>query len=213
MHGLKWEAKTDEGAESPESGILAYETPAFMRFLREHRNTEWNGIKRRGSIDERIGYFGVINLLSPRSTLQRPFSKYWNDAFTYVQLRYDFLTTTLPMQTARHHSPSVIVITLRPRLWYLAGCGAQPAIEIMQMGPQATSMETGSEIAQHSSYSAIPGITLQQWPSSTQCRIRSSGDPSSRPAPFTALVMTTRSTRISSRLFRRADRSWSCSSV
>ena len=49
-----------------------------------------NGVKREYS-GEKEGYFGVVNLLGPRAPLQRPFDQFWNDHFTYVQLRFDFV--------------------------------------------------------------------------------------------------------------------------
>jgi hypothetical protein len=49
-----------------------------------------NGLKRQWSSPgaEVSGYFLAINLLGPREPTQ---SCYWNDAFTFVQLRYEFI--------------------------------------------------------------------------------------------------------------------------
>jgi hypothetical protein len=49
-----------------------------------------NGLKRQRSSpgSEVSGYFLVINLLGPREPTQ---GFYWNDAFTFVQLRYEFI--------------------------------------------------------------------------------------------------------------------------
>lgn len=64
--------------------------------------TEWNGIKREEEND-RVGYFGVVNLLGPRRSTQRPLTKFWNEHFSYVQLRYSFLNgaTSLPLTLGR----------------------------------------------------------------------------------------------------------------
>ena len=65
-------------------------------------NQNLNGVKRRsqGAIS---GHFGVINLLGPRSAAQRPFDKFWNAHFTYVQLRYRFVNgaTSAPLTIFR----------------------------------------------------------------------------------------------------------------
>ena len=34
----------------------------------------------------------MVNLLTPRSRSAGPASKFWNDAFTFVMLRYEFLS-------------------------------------------------------------------------------------------------------------------------
>ena len=65
-----------------------------LRITNESEYRAWNpnhnGIKRQTE-GARTGYFGAINLLGPRLSAQRPFEKYWNEHFTFVQLRYEFL--------------------------------------------------------------------------------------------------------------------------
>ena len=45
-------------------------------------NERLNGIKRQVANDQ-AGYFGVINLLGPRTTAQ---NRHWNEFFTFVQV-------------------------------------------------------------------------------------------------------------------------------
>ena len=57
-------------------------------------STEWNGVRRQRQYwmgTYRVGYFGALNLLGPRSRTQRPIAQFWNDALTFVQLRLTFL--------------------------------------------------------------------------------------------------------------------------
>lgn len=67
-----------------------------MIWLRITNDTEYrawnqriNGVRRvaRGT---QAGYYGVVNLLAPRSRHQR--SKLWSEQFTMVQLNYTFMT-------------------------------------------------------------------------------------------------------------------------
>ena len=60
-----------------------------------------NGIKRerrreQAAIDsgESFGYFGAVNLLGPRSATQNPPDMRWHNAFTFTQLRVEFLDGT-----------------------------------------------------------------------------------------------------------------------
>ena len=59
--------------------------PIWLRITNETEYRGWNvrlnGVKRVDD-GEKVGFFGVINLLGPRTTLQRPFDKYWSDQFT-----------------------------------------------------------------------------------------------------------------------------------
>ena len=57
------------------------------------RNANLNGIKRQEEGGS-TGFFGVVNLLGPRSQTQLPLTLFWHNHFTYVQLRYDFLCVT-----------------------------------------------------------------------------------------------------------------------
>lgn len=65
----------------------------WMRVTNESVYRAWNprhnGVKRQ-SEGTAVGFFGAINLLGPRTISQRPYSKYWSDLFTFVQLRYSF---------------------------------------------------------------------------------------------------------------------------
>ena len=60
-------------------------------------NPRHNGLKRQAA-GANYGFFGSINLLSPRdpSRIQyaRPANKLWFSTFTAVQLRYEFLAET-----------------------------------------------------------------------------------------------------------------------
>ena len=92
------------------------------------------------------GAFGAVNLLGPRTTLQRPFHKFWNDQFTIVQLKYEFLTETSPNSyTAtgnyRYGLQPIDLERIYFSFWDAdTGIsqvqGAVPAVEAMQMGPQ-----------------------------------------------------------------------------
>jgi len=119
-------------------------------------NTEWNGIKRQQQ-DDRVGYFGVINLLGPRTPTQRPFDKFWNDQFTYVQLRYELLNgaTGAPIALGRTY---MTFYDFDAGMSQVAG--AEPAIEMMQMGPQATALELPAitEIRQYARWSDVPEL-------------------------------------------------------
>ena len=53
-------------------------------------NPRINGVKRTQGTGAAAGYFGVINLLGPRSPLQRPADRFWREHFTYVELEYAF---------------------------------------------------------------------------------------------------------------------------
>ena len=69
-------------------------------------NTNVNGITRRSQ--ERYASFGVINLLGPRLPSQSGYS--WNSEFTFVELKFEFLTRTASAWSAAvTHTP----ITLR----------------------------------------------------------------------------------------------------
>ena len=54
-------------------------------------NPRHNGVKRQEE-GTRVGFFGAVNLLGPRTVDQRPLDRFWNDQFTIVQLRYTFMT-------------------------------------------------------------------------------------------------------------------------
>ena len=65
-----------------------------LRITNESEYRAWNerlnGVKRQYEGD-REGFFGVVNLLGPRSTTQRPLDMLWNSYFTYTQLRFAFV--------------------------------------------------------------------------------------------------------------------------
>ena len=76
-------------------GIAAGGARIDLRIRNETAYRAWNervnGIKREYT-DNNEGFFGVINLLGPRTAAQRPLNMYWDAALTFVQLRYEFLT-------------------------------------------------------------------------------------------------------------------------
>ena len=70
-----------------------YEISLRITNMTEYRawNPRHNGVKRQGIGDE-TGFFGAINLLGPRDSRQRPFTSFWSDQFTMVQLKFDFVS-------------------------------------------------------------------------------------------------------------------------
>ena len=65
-----------------------------LRITNETEYRAWretiNGVKREEEGDS-VGYFGVVNLLGPRSPQQRPYDRFWHEAFTYAQLAFEFV--------------------------------------------------------------------------------------------------------------------------
>lgn len=112
-----------------------------LRIVNETTYRAWrlghNGIKRGNRAASSFGYFAVVNLLGPRSATQLPAGKWWNEAFTFVQLRYEFLDGA--------GAPIVIQKTYLTFYDFDTGwsqvIGAVPAVECMQMGPQATAIQ------------------------------------------------------------------------
>ena len=115
-----------------------------LRITNETEYRAWrlghNGIKRERQRELAVvgsgssfGYFAVVNLLGPRSVTQQPASMWWNDAFTFVQLLYEFLDST--------EAPLTIGRTFLSFYDFDTGLsqvtGAVPAVECMQIGPQA----------------------------------------------------------------------------
>ena len=98
--------------------------------------TGLNGVKRE-SFGDIEGYFGVVNLLGPRDPRQRPYDQFWHMHFTYVQLRYELIDSS---------SGGVYQVDRTYMTFYdfdtgiSQVVGAVPAIETMQMGPQASNM-------------------------------------------------------------------------
>ena len=112
-------------------------------------NPRHNGVKRQQEGD-RVGFFGAVNLLAPRSPTQRPLDRFWHAAYTIVQLRFDFLTEVSfgsytssglgglsPLQLDRTYVSFFDVDTGEPTF---AGSGVQA--EAIQMGPQAADVQT-----------------------------------------------------------------------
>ena len=102
-------------------------------------NARHNGVKRTGA-GANSGSFGVINLLGPRTPLQKPYSSYWNDLFTIVQLRYSFTTgpnlLDRPLWIGRTFITFYDFDTGAPQFE-----GSFQQIEAMQFGPQAAAFE------------------------------------------------------------------------
>jgi hypothetical protein len=100
----------------------------------------------------------VVNLLGPRAPSQRPPNKFWNEFFTHVQLRYTFVS-------AADDSPMPIGRTFLTFYDFDVGAsqvaGASPAIEMMQMGPQAAHVELPSVTEIHTStqWSDVPSLS------------------------------------------------------
>jgi hypothetical protein len=137
-------------ASTPEE--LYFQTVGFTRpplpyeaiDLRVTNETEYrawrvklNGIKRRNQGDS-AGYFGVINLLGPRSPRQPggPDTQ-WNPEFTFVQLRYSFVgrNSGNPIVIDRTYLTFYDFDTGVPRF-----DGSEAQVEVMQMWPQASSL-------------------------------------------------------------------------
>ena len=83
----------DIGKYTTEQGV-DHDISLRITNMSEYRawNPRHNGVKRQGIGDE-TGFFGAINLLGPRSALQRPYDKFWTDQFTMVQLKFSFVTS------------------------------------------------------------------------------------------------------------------------
>jgi len=112
-----------------------------------------NGIKRQDEGDGNVGYFGVINLLGPRIPSQRPLDKFWNEHFTFVQLRYDFINGGTGAQLTLGR----VFLTFFDFDTGLSQIiGAEPAVEMMQMGPEAARLDlaTATEIRQSADWNS-----------------------------------------------------------
>ena len=92
-----------------------------------------NGVKKRAN-----GFFGVVNLLGPRSTSMTPLNRLWNSYFTFVQLRFEFVD-------GRTRDPLALERTYMSFYDFDTAAGGQAGIEALQMGPQATGVELPSD--------------------------------------------------------------------
>ena len=106
-----------------------------LRITNESEYRAWreaiNGIKAQ-TRDENVGYFGVINLLGPRSPTMRPYHKFWHEELTIVQLRFTFMNgDPFPLG-----SNLTIGRTFMTFFDFDTGPGDTNAVEMMQMGPQ-----------------------------------------------------------------------------
>lgn len=90
-------------------------------------NAYWNGIK------DPLKEFGVVHLLGPRQVDQ---GDSWDTAFTFVQLRFAFINhdSGAPETLSRTYVTFYDFDTGRGRF-----DGAMASVEMMQMGPEATS--------------------------------------------------------------------------
>ena len=88
-------------------------------------NTYHNGIKRQCAdscnVDvrcgDRAGYFGAINLLAPR---HRTYVRVWNEHFTFVQLKYEFLRSDgQPLNIGRTYMTFCTLPAPAALLWHL----------------------------------------------------------------------------------------------
>ena len=77
-------------------GYTNERAPVSLRVTNESEYRAWNyrltGIKRRSGIEQKVGHFGVVNLLGPRAVGQPggPDTQ-WDQEFTLVELRYTFV--------------------------------------------------------------------------------------------------------------------------
>lgn len=95
----------------------------------------------------------------PRSSAQRPHSQFWNEHFTTVQLRYEFISSA-------NYRSLTLDRTYLTFYDFDAGhsqvVGATPAMEIVQIGTQAIAVElpTDTELVRRTSWSQI-GLSSQ----------------------------------------------------
>ena len=106
-----------------------------LRITNESEYRAWreaiNGIKVQNDNND-VGYFGVINLLGPRSPTMRPYHKFWHEELTIVQLRFTFMNgDPFPLG-----SNLTIGRTFMTFFDFDTGPGDTNAVEMMQMGPQ-----------------------------------------------------------------------------
>jgi hypothetical protein len=112
-------------------------------------NPRHNGVKRQ-EVGGNAGYFGAVNLLGPRSLTQRPFSQFWSDTFTIVQLRFDFLREATDGAYQQLGLSGLVPIELERTFisFYDLDTGeptfarSSVQVEAIQMGPQAVDVQT-----------------------------------------------------------------------
>ena len=100
--------------------------PIDLRVTNETEYRAWNirlnGIKRQ-TLGDKSGFFGVINLKGPRLAVQGDGSNtiprgYWNDQFTFVQLRYEFIDGRFRDSAVESTRNTPIVV---PRTFFTVG--------------------------------------------------------------------------------------------
>ena len=139
-------------------GVTRSGEPIDMRITNQSEYRGWNirlnGIKKN-SKGSQTGYFGVVNLLGPRSTDQSgPPETQWNTEFTYVELRFTFIgrNSGAPVTIDRTYMTFYDFDTGRPEF-----DGSDTQIEVMQVGPEASNTYTAtpSEIRQFGTWQAF----------------------------------------------------------
>jgi hypothetical protein len=146
---IPWSDSCDEqqSASTPHEiyirnvGTTASGTSINMHIRNETEYRAWrtgpNGIKRVAAASGPNGFFGVVNLLGPRSPTQQPAAMVWNSHLTVVQLRYTFVDAANDalLTIGRMHLTFFDFDTGMSQV-----SAAVPAVEIMQVGPQASTV-------------------------------------------------------------------------